>query len=578
MQQLRQVLSQIDGKGYKAYKKLQGKCFYYPDFELKFYYVQGDPFAAPSQLAVRIPQKTAGFPRETYQPKTRAIALADYLSRIFYSYIGKISSGRRGSGKSGDFRLDRPGQEVLERSSVVVNEDFVEARIFAGMPAAGRRILGQEAAQMLLEELPELVKRSLLFANLSSNRLLNHVYTVEDQEALRKQLLPKDLIAFVADGSILPRRSGVDQKPLAPDKAVAFQAPPELAVELDRPHAGRVRGMGIPAGVTLIVGGGYHGKSTLLRALERGVYNHISGDGREGVVTHSTAFKIRAEDGRRVEKVNINPFINNLPFGQDTRSFSSEEASGSTSQAANIVEALEAGTQVLLMDEDTSATNFMIRDMRMQLLVAKDQEPITPFIDKVQQLYRELGVSSVVVIGGAGDYFDVADTVLMMEAYRPREVTAEAKEIACRYPNNRNPEGGDAFGELQDRVPQPESINPSKGRKVKIKARGEEELQFGHEEIDLHCLEQIVDPGQTRAIGELIFFALKEKHIDGKNSLKEIVDLLGSLLDKNGLEMASPNPKQPRGDYVRPRSLEIAAALNRLRTLAVKINKSGNIL
>ncbi len=573
MQNLRQILSQIDGKGYKHYKDLQGKRFRFPDFELLVFHIQGDPFASPSQLAVRVPQHRADFPRESYSSKIRETALADYLTRVFHSHIGKVSRGRRGSGKSGSFQIDRPGQEMLERTSLKINDKYVEARFFAGMPAAGRRILGQEAAEMLLEELPELVRSSLIFANLSREKLFSHVYTAEDQEVLRSRLREKGLIAFVADGSILPRRSGVDQRPLPENRAVAFQAPPELAVELETLHEGRVRGMGIPSGVILIVGGGYHGKSTLLRALERGVYNHIPGDGREKVVADPAAFKIRAEDGRRVENVNISPFISDLPFGQKTGAFSSEEASGSTSQAANIIEALEAGAKVLLIDEDTSATNFMIRDMRMQLLVAKQQEPITPFIDKVQQLYHERDVSTVLVIGGAGDYFDIADTVLMMEEYRPREVTAEAGEIARKHPSRRRPEGGEAFGEIKNRIPQPGSIDPYKGRKVKIKAHGIEGLQFGVEEIDLHHVEQIVDPSQTRAIGDMINYALKKKLIDGRRPIKDIAGMLEKTIEEQGLEAISPRPEQPRGDYARPRSLEVAAAINRLRTLDVQFEK-----
>lgn len=570
MQRLRQLLSRIDGKGYKAYKELEGKSFSFPGFELFFYHVQGDPFAAPSQLAVRMPQKMAGFPADLYCTRVRSVALGDFITRAFHKNIGEISRGRRGSGKGGAFSIDRPGQEVLERSSVAVSDTHVEVRFFAGLPAAGRRILGREAAEMFLDELPLVVENSLIFKRLPQDALYRHLHTVEDQEAMRAQLAEKGLVAFVADGSILPRRSGVDQRPLDPARAVPFKAPPALAVELACPHRGRVRGMGLPAGVTLIAGGGYHGKSTLLRALERGVYNHIPGDGREGVVADPLALKIRAEDGRRVEKVDISPFIGDLPFGRSTRSFSTEEASGSTSQAANIIEGLEAGARVLLMDEDTSATNFMIRDRRMQLLVAKDKEPITPFVDRVRQLYRERGVSTILVIGGSGDYFDVADTVIVMESYLPREATAAARQIASRCPTGRRSEAGGAFGEVRRRVPLPGSIDPYKGRRVKISARDEENLLFGSEKIDLRCLEQIVDQSQVRAIGDLIFYALKEKIIDGKNSLAEIAGRLEAVIEQQGLAVISPYRGQPRGDYARPRPLELVAAINRLRTLEIR--------
>ncbi|MDR7402960.1 MAG: ABC-ATPase domain-containing protein, partial [Armatimonadota bacterium] len=373
----------------------------------------------------------------------------------------------------------------------------------------------------------------------------------------------------VAEGSVLPRRSGVSDLPLQGERVVPFAAPPALAVELEAPHRGRVRGMGIPAGVTLIVGGGYHGKSTLLRALERGVYNHVPGDGRELVVTLPGAVKIRAEDGRRVEKVDISPFITNLPFGQPTERFSTEEASGSTSQAANIMEALEVGAQVLLLDEDTSATNFLLRDARMQRLVRKEKEPITPFIDRVRQLYRERGVSSVLVVGGAGDYLDVADTVIMMDEYRARDVTGEARRVAAAIPSGRRAEEAGPLGRSPERVPLPESFNPQRGQRTRVGARGVDNIRFGEEEILLQSVEQLVDPSQTRAIADAIRY-LAARYCDGRRSLRELVELVCRDIQKEGLDAISPFRGQHPGDYALPRPWELAAAINRLRTLRVR--------
>ena len=325
-------------------------------------------------------------------------------------------------------------------------------------------------------------------------------------------------------------------------------------------------GMGLRKGVTLIVGGGYHGKSTLLRALELGVYNHIPGDGREFVITNPRTMKIRAEDGRRIEKVDISPFISNLPFDQDTRAFSTDDASGSTSQAANIIEALEVGTQVLLIDEDTSATNFMIRDQRMQELVKKDKEPITPFIDKVHQLYEDLGVSTILAIGGSGDYFDVADFVICMMEYKPFDLTSEAHAIAKKYKTGRSPEGGQSFGRIIERIPLAESFNPSKGRReVRISSKGLQSIVFGAYTIDLGSVEQLVSVSQTRAIGAAIYRATK--YMDEKKTLREIVDKVLEDIGKNGLETLD---NRPVGDYAEFRGLELACAINRLRTLLVR--------
>ncbi|SEN52622.1 Predicted ATPase of the ABC class [Lihuaxuella thermophila] len=316
------------------------------------------------------------------------------------------------------------------------------------------------------------------------------------------------------------------------------------------------------------MGGGYHGKSTLLKAIERGVYDHIERDGREYVLTDPDAVKVRAEDGRRVEKVNISPFINNLPFGRSTESFSTEDASGSTSQAANIMENLEMGCSCLLIDEDTSATNFMIRDARMQALVSKGKEPITPFIDKVRQLYEQKNVSTILVLGGSGDYFDIADRVILMDHYLPYDVTAEAKRIAQTHTLGRQPEGGKHFGEITPRRPLSKGLNARKGNKEKADAKGLHTIMFGTVQLDLSALEQLVDPSQTRAIALM----LKKfgEMADGQYCLSELVGKLYSEIGERGLDIISPFYGQHPGDLALPRKYELAGALNRLRTLVVK--------
>jgi len=595
---LRRILDRIDGKGYPAYKDIRGE-YQFPSFRLLIDHVQGDPFAAPSRLRVRVPQSVAGYPSDTFTHRSppvtghspeqaghspeqaghgparaghgpeqagqsRRVALADFLTRAFDAACSQVS-GRRGSGKSGLIAIDRPGQQILERTSVLVNEDAVEARFVVGLPAAGRRVLGRQAAGMLCDDLPRIVESTLHFSANNRAALYRHIQTAEDADWLREQLADCGLVAFVADGAVLPRRSGVDDRPLR-QGAVPFQSPASLRVEFDLPNAGPVTGMGIPAGVTLIVGGGYHGKSTLLTALERGVYNHIPGDGRELVVADDGAVKIRAEDGRAVSGVDISPFIDSLPNGTDTRQFATANASGSTSQAANIIEALEAGARVLLVDEDTAATNFMIRDHRMQELVVKEREPITPFIDKVRQLYKEHGVSTVLVMGGSGDYFDVADTVIAMDAYAPHDVTDRAKAIAQKYQAERRPEGGDCFGDTTPRIPLARSLDPSKGRReVKISARGVKTILFGTNEIDLTNVEQLVDPSQLNAIGQALYFA-RQHYMDGQRTLPQILDAVMTDINRSGLDVLD---RRRVGDLASFRRYELAAALNRLRTLRV---------
>lgn len=509
------------------------------------------------------------FPRNLFHTTARRVACTDFLTRSFALAIRKNAGGSRGTGKSGLLAIDQCRQEILARTAMVITTEYVEARFVMGLPARGRSVLGRQAEEMFFIDLPAVVKDALFYQRLPQEAFAKHVDIYEDQEYIRQRLREKGLIAFLANGSVLPRQSGINDLPLRGEKAVPFISPAELEVELNLPHAGSVKGMGIPQGVTLIVGGGYHGKSTLLRALERGVYNHIPGDGRELVVSIATAMKIRAEDGRRIEKVNISPFINNLPNREDTVNFVTENASGSTSQAANIMEALEAGAEVLLLDEDTSATNFLIRDVRMQHLVPKNKEPITPFIDKVRQLWEKFRVSTVVVLGGSGDYFDVADTVIMMNEYCPQVVTEKAKEIARRFPAARIREGKDSFGDLKERIPLPTGFNPTVGKKIKIQGRGLSTIEFGKQSIDLSLVEQLVDPSQTRAIGDIIYYAAR-KYIDGRNTMVRILKLIEQDLEKYGLDIISPYYGQNPGDYARPRMLEVAAAFNRLRSLYIK--------
>lgn len=560
MQEFRNLystLNRINRKGYKAYKDLEG-AYTGEIFDLYIDHVQGDPFAAPSRFSVRVDNT---FPEWSFAGKSRKTALSDFLTRRFFFKSRLLAKGNRGSGKSGMINIEQPGQELLERTSVIVEKDYIEARFVVGLPAYGRKVAADQAREMIDEELTLIVKQSLFFEAVDHLDLQDHIYVNEDADLLRKKTVEAGFIAFVSDDAILPRASGIDQRPLA--DAIAFQSPQSMRVEFQLQHR-KVTGMAIPQGVTLIVGGGYHGKSTLLSAIERGVYNHIPGDGREFVVADETAMKIRAEDGRYIEKVDISPFINSLPFDKDTVRFSSDNASGSTSQAANTIEALESGSKVLMIDEDTSATNFMIRDKRMQQLVPKNREPITPYIDKVHQLYQDYGVSTILVVGGSGSYFEVADKVICMVEYLPFDLTEEAKAIVAEDQEKRVHEGGDIFGKIRERIPQPDSIDPSKGHKTKLKAEGVNQIQLGRQRIDLSALDQVVSPAQLNAIADAILLAKKRM---GKASLKEVLHEIEEAINQNGLDILN---KRNRGDYAMFRKNELAAALNRLRTFRVK--------
>lgn len=562
MQRLVQTLARIDGKGYKAYKDIQG-MYHFAQMDLHVDHVQGDPYASPSRIRVVIKPQLTTLKAKWFDKKHRKIACEDFLARRIACEIDRFQPTQRTFAPIHNVILiDRPRQEILQRTTVLIRSDSVEVRLSIELPAQGRRILGQQAKHLLTDWIPTIIKRA--FKGINEQELEEHLELVDDQMQIRHFLKEKGYIAFVANGSILPRQSGVSNKPLTAERAVPFESPPSLELCIPLTNNKTIRGMGIPRGITLIVGGGYHGKSTLLQALERGVYHHIKGDGREFVVTDDTACKIRSEDGRRIENVNVSPFITHLPFQKDTVRFSTENASGSTSQAANIMEALEMGTELLLIDEDTSATNFMIRDARMQQLVAKEQEPITPFVDKVQQLYHELNVSTILVLGGSGDYFDVADRVLKMYEYRPYDVTTEAKKIAAAFSSQRKQETTTTFGKVVERVPLTSRLSAQRGKKEKIDAKGLHTLLFGSQQIDLTLVEQLIDPSQTRAIANMLRLL---KHSEEGQTIRERLDSLYRQIDKNGLDELSPFKGKHPGDFALPRKFEVAAALNRLRVL-----------
>ena len=533
-------------------------------------HVQGDPFAAPSRLRVRVDAQAGAYPVNTYDRPSRRRALATYLAGEFSRAAAGAQLQRTGSGKSGQIEIDLPGQQILERTCIQIDSGIVEARFTVGLPAAGRRILGEAAATLLCDRVPDIVRASLRYQCNDAALIERYIQTGEDADSLRQQVVARGLAAFVGDGSLLPRRSGIDDGPLTDgggSPLVPFQSPASLRTEFELPHAGLVGGMGIRPGVTLIVGGGFHGKSTLLRAIERGVYDHVPGDGRERVVTDPSAVKIRAEDGRAVAGVEISAFVRDLPFGGSTDCFTTQEASGSTSQAANIAEALECGCRLLLLDEDTSATNFMIRDARMQQLVSRQHEPITPFIDRVRQLYEEHGVSTILVMGGSGDYFAVADTVVGMEQYAARDLTAPARAIAATCAHSRAIESSGPFGLACERTPIRHSVDPRRGRReVDVLARGRRTIQFGTQTIDLSAVEQLVDSSQARALAAAMVYA-RDRYMNESATLPQILDRVMEDIDSGGLDALE---ESPMGDRAAFRPHELAAAINRLRSLQVE--------
>ena len=561
MKRLEQLLRETDHKSYPAYKSLKGK-YTFAGYVLSIDHVQGDPFAAPSSLSIHCKAAQHGFPEEYYIKPYRCVMLCDYLLRGFGRILRSYSGKAGGSGKSGSLFVSTPGQEVLKRSALTIDPKSGEMvlRFSAGFPAAGRTTLSMELRKMLFEYVPACVEKSLRFAAVNKEELKRWVTLADEQIAIREQLYEKGLVAFVADGAILPRVSGVDDKPMK--GAVAFNSPEEDRVELTLPDGRSIKGMGIRRGISLIVGGGYHGKSTLLKALERGVYDHIPGDGREYVITESSAMKIRSEDGRSVKQLDISPFIRNLPNKKDTRNFSTEDASGSTSQAAATVEAVLSGSHTLLIDEDTSATNFMVRDSLMQRVIHPEQEPIFPFLLRMRQLYEQFGVSTILVAGSSGAFFSVSDTIVQMKEYLPVNITERAKAAAkAEAECEAQPE---VLVKWEDhRIPR-QNKDITESRRVKTRGSGTDSVSLNHESVELRFVEQVVDNEQTNLLAAMLR-TLEERYFDGHKPLAECVDSLYRKLQTEGFAAASAGSIPGNLAMVRPQ--EVWAMVNRYRAL-----------
>lgn len=569
--ELREQLRNIDHKSYPQYKSLKGS-YQFPKYILHIDHVQGDPFAAPSDVRVTIDATKAGFPDFAMKDGLTRDRLADLLLREFARQVNAFSFKAKGSGKSGLISVSHPGQEVLRRTACQVRTNEIIVRFSIGFPANGRTINARELDKILFDFLPVCVEKALYYENLDATRIKEAIDLAEDQRAIRQQLKEKGLVAFVANGSILPRESGISSRPMKGAKA--FVSPKSLQVTMELPHKGMIEGMGVKEGITLIVGGGYHGKSTLLNALELGVYDHIAGDGREYVIADDTALKLRAEDGRFIKNVDISMFINDLPNGRDTHDFSTKDASGSTSQAAGIVEGIEAGSQLFLLDEDTSATNFMVRDAFMQKVVSPDQEPITPFLARARELYEKMDISTILVAGSSGAFFHIADTVIQMDQYEPVDITQKAKDLCREFPIAEDVAKPfakpvlhrimekDKNGAVKRRDYRTGEIKDA-GDHLKVKILGVDGFALGKQNVDLRYLEQLIDSEQTAALGQLLKYAV-ENLVDGKRSIVDVVEYLQVKLEQEGMQFTAGRGTLAGGLAI-PRKQEIYACFNRYR-------------
>lgn len=537
-------------------------------------------------VVISIPCATLGI---DIPDKSTESVEADFCLRAFKKYIDELNAElynrSRPDNENGKYYLCAPGGEIIKRntayfalcpqkdytngsgSTVYLLSDGISRpplmclciRIQVQFPLKKLR----KTFQMMCRDLPDAVDRFVLDFDIEDLKKATEL--AKKQSAIREWLKNSDYCAFVANGSILPRAKGTDLPML---DAIPFRSTHDDEIEVCG-----VCGMGIKKGVTVITGGGYSGKSTLLDAISAGIYDHALGDGRELCITDASAVTISAEDGRSVKHVNISPFIKWLPGG-DTSDFSTDHASGSTSQAANIMEAVDSGAKLLLIDEDRSATNFMIRDRMMKELIEK--EPITPFTDRVNELYKTHGVSSILVIGGSGEYLSVADKIYMMEDYLIHDVTDKSKNICSSYnvtsvfPSSANWEQYRTL--YSDRF----SSYPEGSGTEKLEVSDMGFVIIGDEKIDVRGLHDIVSPRQLDTLGFMLRY-LEVSNNDIKIDIERKINDLYARIDEEGIDFLYSSFFTTCERFLDlPRKQELMALVNRMR----KINmvKGGGVI
>jgi predicted ABC-class ATPase len=549
-------LRALEGAPYPAYRDLRGTHPLGP-LDLEFLHIQPDPFAPASRIRVRIPLADVGIEQPGLSRPGRT-ATEDFLAR-------EVEAWLRANGEVGSVvRIDPAPQQILRRSAATVDRDFLTLLLFADLPARGRRIEGRRAAAVLAEGVPRLVRETVLRGSWDPAGLARHRASAEDHAALTSLLRDRGWIAFAADGSRLARRSGEEDSPLGAS-CIPLEAPAGAAAEVVLPHAGTIRGLAIPEGITLLCGGGFHGKSTLLRALGRSVYPHVPGDGRERIAMEPTAMAVRAEDGRAILGVDLSPFIRGLPDGRDTRCFRTNNASGSASQAAAIIEAVEAGCRCLLIDEDTSATNFLLRDPWMARLLLADQEPIVPLLARAREMRERLDVSMLLVVGGSGEAFRIADRAILMDRYRPREATARVEELR----REMEPLAAAPSTEWTKRdraIP----LDALRSTPARVRARGMRSLSVGNSECDLGASLALVSPAQANMLACILRSWLEDSR--ARVTLPgHAVEAAARIGEHGPLAFGSP----PRGDLAEVRAQEIAMLMSRLRGAADDTDDRG---
>ena len=562
MKALYQKIRTLNGKNYGLYKSLADKPWDFGDFALEFLHVQGDPYAPASRVVIKANLSMLGYAGEWGGSFERRLALSDFLHRKLSRLVKE-----RYPDKDAAIVFDTAGPEMLVRNSLWIDNGELRACLQVRLPGDGRKIQAEVAAEILTMVLPDLVSAGLYYSKSDEAALQEHFRVLAERKEILAQLESCGLCAFVPDGAVLPRASGLSELPL--EGAVPFTAPEQMAVTLN--VCGReIRGMGIPKGITVITGGAFHGKSTLLQALTRAVYPHIPGDGREGIVIDESALRVGVEDGRSVRGTDLSQFVRDLPGGVSTKNFNTLSASGSTSEAANLLEAMEAGSRAFLIDEDSSAVNFLIRDVRVRKLLGDDREPLIPLTDRIREISAQ-GYSFILVAGACGDYLDLADNIVIMANYKA-ECAKNVSGVIASEAKQSTPAVSSARPFVGYMQPLQKSVRPTSAveRQVKVKLSGDTLLQIGFLVSDTSRLNTLVDKQQRLGAGFVLLNLLQNaasnsESSDASNAGDSVAVTIQKLYEKIQNVGFRNLPQGMSREMSLPRVVDIACVAFRLR-------------
>lgn len=537
--ELKSLIQNIGEKTPKFYKSIEGS-YLFNSFILFIDYVHEKPNDPTGLFRIKIDQENAQFPKNTFSNRRREIALRDFLSRTFYHAVTEFSSDEFIS-------FEYPGQEIIERTSVFVDSSFVEVRFNVTLRSDQGTPGSDDLEDFLFVQLPQIVDSSLIFGHIDKEALYKHIETSEDADFLRNELENLRLIAFIAEDSMLPRFPENSQLPL--NESIPFRSPYNLKMDVELPNKGQISGMGIPRGITYITGDKHQGKSSLLNAIQMGIYNHIPGDGREFVVSNPNSVKVRSEEGRSVNNVDISAF---LPALEDANSYSTDFADNITSEAANIIESIEIGADVLLLDEDTSAPGFLFNNQEKFDIHSQEGVSLIPYLNKVKSLFREYMISTILVTEDPKGSYQAADFVIRMKDKKAHDITSEVQE-------GEESESNGGFGFIHERIPFFEHDTNMKNSDT-----GSLENIACLPEDYMNLVEQIVSVSQLKSIEKAVEYSMK--YMDGKRTLRQVTSLLMLDIGRAGLDILGSNLS---GSFTEFRKIELVSVLNRLKSLKV---------